>query len=159
MEKIHVYTDGANQVHKSKAGGWGAVILQGKQQIEIYGGERNTTNNRMEIVACIQALKAIQMCDFPIFIYSDSQYVVNTMQSKWYEKWKENGWRTAKRSVKNKDLWEQLIHEVENKKSVTFIKIKGHSGHIFNELADDLANRGLESVLNERKNKYDSNEL
>jgi ribonuclease HI len=145
-EKIIIYSDGAcsgNQFEEN-TGGWGAVLRFGDQkEKEIYGGERNTTNNRMELTACIRALQEIKRKDLEIEIYSDSAYIVNCIQQKWYVKWQKNGWKTkAKTPVENKDLWVQLLSLV-NKYGVTFKKVKGHANIELNERADTLAKKGI----------------
>jgi ribonuclease HI len=146
--KIIIYTDGAcsgNQ-HKTNKGGWGALLMQGDYHKEIFGGEINTTNQRMEIMACIQAMNTLKNDNFPIEIYSDSAYVVNCINQKWYANWERNGWKNAKKqAVENKDLWEALLQQTR-KYNVTFYKVKGHSGDVYNEKADALAQRGIDSL-------------
>ncbi|SDZ06205.1 ribonuclease HI [Proteiniborus ethanoligenes] len=144
--KIIIYTDGAcsgNQ-HDENIGGYGAVLIYKDNKKEIYGGEVNTTNNRMELKACIKALEALKKKDIPIEIYTDSAYLCNCFNQKWYEKWQKNGWLNSKKEpVENKDLWVRLIDLVNEFQSVKFIKVKGHSGVELNELADALANKGM----------------
>lgn len=150
MNKIIIYTDGACHVHKGKVGGYGAVLKYKEHLKEIRGGELNTSNNRMEIKACIEALKCIKTTHIPIEIYSDSQYVVRCFQEEWYNKWIYNNWRSNKKEIKNIDLWKELIHLVSKQEEIIFLKVKAHAGIELNELADDLANRGLE--LTKKKN-------
>lgn len=149
MDKIIIYTDGAcagNQ-NKENKGGYGAVMIYQEHQKEIWGGEINTTNNRMELKGCIEALKTLKKKDIPVEIYSDSAYICNCINQKWYVKWRQNGWKnSSKKPVENKELWEELLLHVESLKSISFIKVKGHSGVELNELADQLANRGIESL-------------
>ena len=135
---IKIYTDGACKGNPGP-GGWGALIISSSGKKEIYGGEEKTTNNRMELSAVIEALKAIddQVC--PLTIFTDSTYVLKGM-SEWIKKWKINNWRSSnKKPVKNKDLWLILdsLHKIE------WIWVKGHSGHSENDRADFLANLGV----------------
>ena len=137
---INIYTDGACKGNPGP-GGWGALIIDGDTKNEIYGGESNTTNNRMEIMAVIMALKAIKNKD-QITIFTDSTYVQKGIND-WIEKWKINGWRTSNRKdVKNKDLWVQL-DSLSSQISINWIWVKGHSGHPENDRADFLANQGV----------------
>ncbi|GAB7129423.1 ribonuclease HI [Silvimonas sp. JCM 19000] len=144
MATLEIYTDGACKGNPGP-GGWGALLRYGAQEKELFGGEAHTTNNRMELMAVIQGLGILtRACD--AVIYTDSQYVKNGIES-WIHGWKRNGWKTAdKKPVKNADLWQRLDTEVARHK-VTWQWVKGHSGHEFNERADQLANRGVESVL------------
>lgn len=148
-EIIEIYCDGAcsgNQF-KSNKGGWGAIVKRGDEEREIFGGERNTTNQRMELTACIQALDQLPRGDVDIQVYSDSAYLINCMHQKWYEKWQRNGWRNAKKEpVENKDLWVNLLALVTQHKP-TFNKVRGHSGIELNEQADALAQRGIRELV------------
>lgn len=148
MQKIIIYCDGAcsgNQFTYNK-GGWGAVLKYGDKIEEIYGGERNTTNQRMELTACIKALEHIKSNNIPVEVYSDSAYLVNCMRQRWYKKWQKNGWVTSSnKKVENKDLWLQLL-ELLNKHIVHFYKVTGHSNIKLNELADSLANKGINKI-------------
>ncbi len=145
INNIEIYTDGAcsgNQFDENR-GGWGAILLSKNKKKEIYGGEKNTTNNRMELKACINGLKEIKKKDSRIRLYSDSAYIVNCMNRKWYVKWEVNGWKNSKKEpVENKDLWIELLALVRELQ-VEFIKVKGHSGNKYNEKADELANKGM----------------
>jgi ribonuclease HI len=144
LDKIIIYTDGACEVHKSRVSGWGAV-LQYKDYIKkICGGEINSTNNAMEIKAVSEALKLVKTTHIPIEIYSDSQYVVSCFVEGWYHKWLLNNWKSSKSKVKNVDLWKELIELVEMQEDIQFYKVKAHNGIELNELADNLANEGLE---------------
>ena len=137
---INIYTDGACKGNPGP-GGWGALILQGDTKNEIYGGEANTTNNRMEIMAVIRALKTINT-ENEITVFTDSTYVQKGI-NEWIAKWKINGWRTSnKKEVKNKDLWVQLDNLTSQLK-INWIWVKGHSGHPENDRADYLANKGV----------------
>ncbi|HQJ74005.1 MAG TPA: ribonuclease H [Bacteroidota bacterium] len=139
---IKIYCDGAcsgNQ-NKNNIGGWGALLIFNEKVKKINGGEKNTTNQRMELTACIKALEAIKSTKYPIEIYTDSAYLYNCIQQKWYEKWEQNGWKNSKKlPIENKDLWEKLLNLIK-KYNPTFIKVKGHSGDKYNDEADKLAN-------------------
>ena len=137
---INIYTDGACKGNPGP-GGWGALIIEGDIKNEIFGGEANTTNNRMEILAVIMALKAINTGS-EITVFTDSTYVQKGI-SEWIGKWKTNGWRTSnKKEVKNKDLWLQL-EVLTAKFKINWVWVKGHSGHLENDRADYLANLGV----------------
>ena len=137
---INIYTDGACKGNPGP-GGWGALIIEGETKKEIYGGEVNSTNNRMEIMAVIMALKAINTVS-EITVFTDSTYVQKGI-NEWIGKWKINGWRTSnKKEVKNKDLWVQLDNLASQLK-VSWMWVKGHSGHPENDRADYLANKGV----------------
>jgi ribonuclease HI len=145
-EKIIIYCDGAcaNNQQRENLGGWGAILsLQGTQTKEIYGGEKNTTNNRMELIACIRALEAVKRRDLPVEVYSDSAYMVNCINQKWYRKWQLNGWKTSKKEpVENKDLWLRLLRLLDTL-NVSFKKVKGHANIALNERADFLAKKWI----------------
>ena len=149
-EKIVIYTDGAcsNNQERINSGGWGAVLLYKDHYKELFGGEKNTTNNRMELMAIIKALEELKTDKIPVSIHSDSAYIMNCFKDKWYEKWRKNGWQNSKKQpVENKDLWEKLLDLAENKiglDKITWVKVKGHSGDKYNELADALARKGAE---------------
>ena len=140
MKKLKIYTDGACKGNPGP-GGWGALIIDGAEEIEIFGGENSTTNNRMELIAAIRALSSLhESCD--IEIYTDSKYLQDGI-TKWLTSWKQRGWLTAnKKPVKNKDLWEDLSMLVVKHK-VKWNWVKGHSGDSLNERADFLANKGI----------------
>jgi ribonuclease HI len=143
---IHIYCDGASLVHKGKVGGWSAVILYNEAITEIHGAEDNTTNNKMELKACIKALEEIKTTEIPIKIYSDSAYVIDGM-NEWRFNWQVNGWKSNKRKVKNRDLWESLIELSEKQDDIEFVKVKGHAGVKWNERADELATNAIEEYL------------
>jgi ribonuclease HI len=145
---IIIYCDGACSGNQSpnNVGGWGAVLKYGDKLKEICGGERNTSNQRMELTACIRALETIKSRDIPIDIYSDSAYLINCMHDRWYVKWQKNGWKNAKKQpVENKDLWKELLAEL-TKHSIRFHKVAGHAGVALNERADQLAQQGIEEL-------------
>ena len=145
MEKtVYLFTDGACKGNPG-AGGWGVLLRYGTHEKELFGGEAQTTNNRMELTAVLSGLKTLNRpCD--VVICTDSQYVKNGMES-WIHNWKKNGWKTASRQpVKNADLWQQLDEQVARHR-VRWQWVKGHAGHAENERADALANRGVEQAL------------
>ena len=148
MDKVIIYCDGAcsgNQF-KGNRGGWGAVLLYRTEKKEIHGGEKNTTNQRMELTGGIEALERLKGSGVDAEVYSDSAYVVNGMQQKWYERWERNGWLNyRKKPVENRDLWERLL-KVARKHNVVFIKVSGHSGVELNERADELARTGISEL-------------
>jgi len=140
VKEVRIFTDGACKGNPGP-GGWGAVLYYGIKQKQIFGGEKVTTNNRMELMAAIQAL-AILKHPCTVTLTTDSQYVRKGI-SEWIKGWKRNGWKTsAKKPVKNADLW-QMLDEQSQQHNIDWRWVKGHSGHPDNELADDLANRGV----------------
>ncbi|MFZ6721295.1 ribonuclease HI [Undibacterium sp. Ji49W] len=144
MDKIDIYTDGACKGNPG-IGGWGALLVAGDKKKELFGGEKDTTNNRMELMAVIQALGALKRpCQ--ITLHTDSQYVLKGI-TEWITGWKAKGWKTASKApVKNVDLWQQL-DEARNIHEIDWRWVRGHTGHPGNERADQLANRGVETVL------------
>lgn len=145
--KVRIYTDGACSGNPGP-GGWAAIMLFDNSRQEISGYEPDTTNNRMELTAAVEALKlAITLkCD-NIEIYSDSAYVVNAIKKEWLKKWKLNGWKTAEdKDVKNRDLWERLDKFMQRVHKTNFVKIKGHTGHKHNERVDLLAKKEIERM-------------
>lgn len=140
---IEIYTDGACKGNPGP-GGWGALLISGQHRKELFGGEAETTNNRMELMAAIKALEALKRKS-EIRLHTDSKYVQNGIQS-WVHNWKKNGWKTAaKKPVKNVELWQRLDALVAQHQ-IEWIWVKGHSGDVGNEAADLLANRGVESL-------------
>lgn len=137
MKKVEIFTDGACSGNPGP-GGWGAVLRYGGREKELCGGEETTTNNRMELTACIEALSCLkEPCE--VVMTTDSQYVVNGMTKGWAESWQKNGWiKSDKKPAQNKDLWERLLNEAKRHK-LTFCWIKGHAGHKENERCDALA--------------------
>ena len=148
-EKIIIYCDGAcsNNQLKENRGGWGAVLLYKGKAKEISGAERNTTNNRMELLACIKALEAVKNRSLPVEVCTDSAYLANCLLQKWYLRWQRNHWQTAgKKPVENKDLWLRLLALKEKFPHITFQKVAGHSNIAFNERADQLAKRAVQTL-------------
>lgn len=142
-ERVEIFTDGACKGNPGP-GGWGAVMRYRGNERQLYGGEPETTNNRMELMAVIRALEALRR-PVKARVTTDSRYVQNGI-TEWIANWKRNGWRTAARKpVKNSDLWRQLDALVQ-RHEVEWSWVKGHSGHAGNELADQLANRGVEEL-------------
>ncbi|MDX1455966.1 MAG: ribonuclease HI [Marinobacter sp.] len=142
--KVVMYTDGACKGNPGP-GGWGVVLRYGDALKTLHGGEKNTTNNRMELMAAIQGLKELKRA-CPVELYTDSQYVRKGI-TEWMAGWKKNGWKTAARKpVKNDDLWKALDAEVA-RHQVNWHWVKGHAGVPDNELADELANRGVEELV------------
>ena len=143
MKSVEIFTDGACRGNPSP-GGWGALLRYGDNERSLWGGEPETTNNRMELMAVIQGLSALQRsCD--VKLTSDSTYVLKGIQE-WMPNWKKKGWKTAaKKPVKNADLWMQL-DELVVLHTIDWQWVKGHSGHRENEIADQLANRGIDEL-------------
>lgn len=141
--KVTIYTDGACSGNPGP-GGWGAILLWGDHRKELYGGENDTTNNRMELMAAISALDALKR-PMTVELWTDSSYVKDGI-SKWIFGWKRNGWKTAdKKPVKNADLWQRL-EEATARHEISWNWLKGHAGHPLNERADELARLGIESL-------------
>lgn len=179
MKTIYLYTDGAcsgNQ-YDENIGGYGAILQYGPHKKELHGGEKNTTNNRMELMAVIEAMKSIKEKDVTLEVYSDSSYVVECFKQKWYANWIKNGWKTSKKTpVENQELWKELIDLVSSFTRVYFFRVKGHMDlaktaemkkwynkfiqqrHIayedfeylieMNNRADELANIGMDELRN-----------
>lgn len=165
-KSISIWTDGSshNNGKYKGIGGWGAVLIFGelpedeeklfskyaddKSTLEIYGSSNDTTNQQMEIKAITEALKRLKKANYQIHIFSDSAYVVNCMNEKWWHNWKSNGWiNSQKKPVANREFWEELLQVIEdNFLNVTFHKAKGHSNIYYNELADKLAGRGTQEA-------------
>ena len=140
---VEIFTDGACRGNPGP-GGWGALLRYCDTEKELFGGEPDTTNNRMELMAAIKALAALSRpCE--VILTTDSQYVRQGITS-WMDGWKRKGWKTANRQpVKNQDLWQQL-DEQASRHNVDWCWVKGHSGHRENEIADQLANRGIDTL-------------
>lgn len=144
MKQVTIYTDGACRGNPGP-GGWGAVLQYGEHQRELYGAEPDTTNNRMELTAALQALEALrEPCE--IDLTTDSEYLRKGI-TEWLPGWKKRNWKTADRKpVKNADLW-QALEQAAARHLVRWHWVKGHSGHNGNEQADMLANRGIDELL------------
>jgi ribonuclease HI len=143
MDKVEIYTDGACKGNPGP-GGWGALLIAGEHVKELFGGEPNTTNNRMELRAVIEALGALKRpCE--VVVHTDSQYVQKGI-SEWIHGWKARGWKTAaKEPVKNADLW-RALDAAQAQHNIQWRWVKGHAGHDGNERADQLANLGVTSL-------------
>ena len=143
MKTVNIYTDGACRGNPGD-GGWGVLIKYENTSKEIYGGEKNTTNNKMELMAAIEGLKALnESCK--VNLTTDSKYVMQGITS-WIDNWKKNNWKSStKKDVKNKDLW-LLLDKYVSMHEIKWFWVKGHSGHEGNEIADMLANRGIDQL-------------
>jgi len=140
---IEIYTDGACRGNPGP-GGWGALLIAGKHEKTLHGGEPETTNNRMELTAAIEALNALTG-PRKVVLHTDSKYVMDGI-NKWMPNWKERGWKTsAKKPVKNQDLW-QALDEAANRHEIDWRWVKGHNGNPGNEKADELANLGIDTL-------------
>lgn len=153
-KRIRIFTDGACSGNPGP-GGWGVVMLH-KEGVLVFGGnEILTTNNRMELQAVIEGIRFAKNLGYTeIDVYTDSSYVANAILQKWLHKWERNNWKTASKGfVKNTDLWKKMLKFVNNKEvKITFVKVKGHNGNTFNEMADE------EAVKQSRIAKEASNE-
>jgi len=179
MKIVNIYTDGAcsgNQ-NDENVGGWGAILEYGEHKKELFGGEINTTNNRMEMTALLESLKSLTKDNLTLTCFSDSSYLIECFTKQWYVKWQNNGWITSSKTpVENKDLWEELLIQINRHKDIKFCRVKGHlninntkdmekwykkflewNGNHFtkedflyvtkmNILADNLANKGIDEV-------------
>lgn len=142
-DKVEAYTDGACRGNPGP-GGWGVLLRFNGHEKRLFGGEAETTNNRMELMAVIQALESLKR-DCVVKITSDSQYVLKGI-TEWMANWKKRGWKTAaKKPVKNVDLWQRLDKACESH-FVEWVWVRGHSGHIENEIADELAKQGIDQL-------------
>lgn len=137
MKNVDVYTDGACSGNPGP-GGWGAIVIYGQHIRELSGGEENTTNNRMELTAVIEALSILkESC--VVNLYSDSKYVIDGLRLGWAEGWKKNGWRKSnKKPALNPDLWEEVLSLV-SKHDMNYIWVKGHADNKFNNRCDEMA--------------------
>ena len=157
MTSIEVYTDGGNRNHGNYAGGsvkssdpsaWAALLIFGEHEKMLSDGELGRTNNYMEIMAVIQGLTALKRTDLPVNVYSDSAYVINTMLNKWYVKWRQNGWKKGGKEVKNAELWQQLLAQVDRFDSITWNKVKGHANNKNNNRVDAALNSTMDKLEN-----------
>lgn len=144
MKHVNIYTDGACRGNPGK-GGWGAILKYGDRIKEISGGERETTNNRMELTAAIEALKLLkEPCQ--VTLTSDSKYLIDAIQKKWIDAWQKKGWKKADKSpVLNVDLWQALLEQL-SRHEVEFVWVHGHAGHEYNERCDVLATTFADSL-------------
>jgi ribonuclease HI len=144
VQPVEIYADGACKGNPG-VGGWGALMKLGDKERELFGGEANTTNNRMELTGVIEALAALKRPSH-VIVYTDSSYVQQGITT-WIHGWKRNGWRTAdKKPVKNDDLWKRL-DQLAAQHEVDWRWVKGHAGNVGNERADQLANKGVAAVI------------
>lgn len=155
MKNVDLYTDGACSGNPG-VGGWAAVLIYKGKQKELSGGERETTNNRMELTAVIRGLEALkEKCN--VTIYSDSAYVVNAINNDWITNWQLNGWKnSAKDDVSNKDLWEKLLDLLASHPSA-FVKVKGHSTNELNNLCDKLAVSEVQKIKSQDEKPSNDN--
>ena len=148
MKKVEIFTDGSCKGNPG-AGGWAALLRNGVNEKEIYGGEQETTNNRMELTAVIEALRALKSsCE--VELYSDSKYVIDGI-TQWIHGWKKRGWKNASKDpVKNQDLWQALDEEASRHK-ISWHWVKGHDGHFENERVDEIASAQAEMIAHAYK--------
>lgn len=148
MKHVDIYTDGACRGNPGR-GGWGAILVYNGKEKELSGGEKLTTNNRMELTAAIEALSVLrEPCD--VTLTSDSKYLVDAINKKWITSWQRQGWRKADKSpVLNVELWQKLVQLLE-KHRVTFVWVHGHQGHAYNERCDALATAFADSFPDNR---------
>lgn len=144
MEKVIIYTDGACSGNPGP-GGWGAILMYKGVKKEIFGGQKDTTNNIMELTAALEGLKLLKFpCD--VELYSDSAYLVNGFNQGWIYNWQKNNWQnSSKEPVKNKEIWQE-IYNLTKVHKVKFIKVKGHSDNEFNNRCDELARNAIKSL-------------
>lgn len=144
MKEVTIYTDGACSYNPGP-GGWGAILIYNGKEKRISGGELNTTNNKMELIAVINGLSCLkEQCK--VQVYSDSAYVVNAYLQKWVDNWKSNDWKKQNKVVKNVELWKQL-DDLVNFHKVQFIKVKGHSDNEYNNQCDKMARAEVDKIL------------
>lgn len=144
MKKVDIYTDGACSGNPGK-GGWAAILIYNGVEKEISGASPDTTNNRMELLAIIEGLRALkEPCE--VDLYSDSAYSLDAFNKGWIAEWQKNKWKTSgKQDVKNKDLWSALLIEV-NKHKINWIKVKGHADNEYNNRCDELARNAIKNL-------------
>ena len=148
MKEVQLYTDGACRGNPGR-GGWGAILVYGKYEKEMSGGERETTNNRMELLAAISGLEALKEPCL-VTLYSDSKYVVDAFLEGWVDSWRAHGWKRGKDELKNPDLWQRLF-DLTQRHEVKFVWVKGHDGHPYNERCDRLATAFADSLPDAKK--------
>ncbi len=140
---VEIYTDGACRGNPGP-GGWGVLLIAGRHRKTMHGGEPETTNNRMELTAAIEALNALKNGE-AVILHTDSKYVMDGINT-WMPNWKKRGWKTAARKpVKNQDLW-RLLDDAIQRHDIKWVWVKGHDGNLGNEEADELANRGIDEL-------------
>ena len=144
MEKVTIYTDGACSGNPGP-GGWAAILMYKGIEKEISGGEKNTSNNIMELTAAVRGLKLLKFpCE--VKLYSDSAYLVNGFKQGWIYNWQKNNWKTSsKEPVKNREIWEEL-YRLTNVHNVEFVKVKGHSDNEYNNRCDELARKEIKKL-------------
>ena len=148
MKEVEIYTDGACRGNPGR-GGWGAILVYGKHEREMSGGEALTTNNRMELLAAIESLSALrERCS--VTLYSDSKYLVDAFNEGWVNTWREHGWRRGREELKNPDLWQRL-YELTLGHEIKFVWVRGHNGHSYNERCDRLATAFADSFLDQKE--------
>lgn len=150
MDKVIIYTDGASRSNgkENNIGGYGVVLQYRGHTKELYQGFRNVTNNQMELKAAIEGLKAMKKFNIPVEVKTDSAYLCNCINQKWYIKWMNNGWVTSsKKPVENRELWIELLDLIDKFAFIQFTKVKGHSGEEGNERADKLANKAMDEMI------------
>ncbi|KRO18872.1 ribonuclease H family protein [Lacticaseibacillus saniviri] len=154
-QAITLYTDGGNRNTGNVAGGsvkptdksaWAALLIYGDHEKMLTGGDFGKTNNYMEILAVIEGLRAIKQPEIPVNIYSDSAYVINTMQQRWWVKWQQNNWKKGGKPVKNAELWQELIAQVNRFDQITFNKVKGHADNPYNNRVDAALNKTMDEL-------------
>ena len=142
LKNVELYTDGACRGNPGP-GGWGAILVYGKHEKVMQGGERLTTNNRMELMAAIEGLSALkERCR--VTVYSDSKYLVDAYTLGWVNNWRSHGWKKSDGALKNSELWQKLF-DLTDRHEVSFVWVKGHNGHDYNERCDSLATEYADS--------------
>lgn len=146
---VKIYVDGGarNNQEENNIGSYAAILVYNGHEKEVSMGFKNVTNNQMEIKAVIAGLKEMKRYDLPIEVYSDSAYVVNSINNKWVDGWAKNGWiKKDGKAVKNQELWTELFELLKEFDDVTLIKVKGHSNHVGNNRADELVNKTMDDM-------------
>ena len=146
--RLQIYCDGGCRGNQAdvNVGGWGAYLVWGERTKELWGGERNTTNNKMELTGCIEGLRAVKNTTVPVDVYLDSTYVLKGI-TEWVFGWMRKGWVNSKKEpVANKELWLELLAEKDRFSDITFLKVKGHADNEGNIMADALANRAMDEL-------------
>jgi len=148
-KQVTIYTDGACSGNPGP-GGWGCILMYNQHKKESSGGAADTTNNRMEITAALEALKLLkEPCQ--VDLYTDSAYLCNALEKRWLETWSKNGWKTASKSnVENQDLWKELLIQLQ-RHEIQFHKVKGHADNEFNNRCDKLARDAVQKIVSSQK--------